>query len=219
MAAFRTHMTVGLIVGYIASAWVVMTQWIVTPFTPFGLFLAVCIGSLLPDIDSDHSKPFSIIFGCLSMIGGSVVFFYFLQHHIISWMYWIAIPPLTALIIRYGLGKLFQKYTVHRGIFHSIPALGIATLATPLVLASFRLASQDVIAISLGVGLGFLSHLILDELYSTIDFEGHRIKPKKSLGTALAFTGPSKKVTLAAYLLLAALIVYNRWLLLDIFGR
>ncbi len=218
MAAFQTHLTAGLIVGYVAGAFAVITQWIVAPFTPFCMFIAACIGSFLPDLDSDHSKPFTIVFNCMAIIAGSVTFFYFLQKPTIAWVHWVALPPLVAGVTRYGIGKIFQEYTVHRGIFHSIPALGIAMLATPVALFSFRLAVPDVTAISLAVGSGFLSHLILDEIYSIVDFEGRRIKPKKSLGTALTLTGSSKRVTLVAYILLVALVIYNRHLLMDLFS-
>ena len=34
------------------------------------------------------------------------------------------------LVIRYGLSSAFKHYTVHRGMFHSIPAALIAGLAS-----------------------------------------------------------------------------------------
>ncbi len=209
MAAFRTHVTAGLVVGYIAGAFAVITHSIVAQFTPFAMFAAAFIGSFLPDSDSDHGKPFNIIFSMAAAVGGSIAFYYFLQKPAIPWTYWILVPPIVALAIRYGIGKIVQKFTRHRGIFHSIPAILIATLTTPLALMSFQLGEQDVIAISFSVGLGFLSHLVLDEVYSTVNFDGLKWKPKKSLGSALAFTAPSKKATVAAYLLLIGLIIFN----------
>ncbi len=214
MANFKTHVTAGLVVGYIAGAFAVITKLIFTQLTPLAMFAAGFIGSFLPDLDSDHGKPFSIIFSIAAVTGGCIAFYSFLQRPAIPWYYWIAIPPAIALLIRYGVGEIFQRFTRHRGIFHSIPALGIATLTTPFVLIFFDLLSRDVIAISLSVGLGFLSHLVLDEVYSTVNFEGLKWKPKRSLGTALAFTAPSKTVTVGAYILLIALIVLN-WPLIE----
>ena len=42
--------------------------------------------------------------------------------------------------------------------------------------------------LSVGVAVGFLSHLILDELYS-VQWDGTRVKLKRSAGTALKFMG------------------------------
>lgn len=219
MAAFQTHVTVGLVVGYIAGLFAVVTQWIVAPFMPLCMFAAAFIGSFLPDLDSNYSKPFNIVFSHAAIIGGSAVFFYFTLHKTIPWFYWAIIPPVVSLVIRYGIGKIFQRFTTHRGIFHSIPGIFIVTLATPPVISYIPLASKDVIAISFSVGIGFLSHLVLDEIYSVIQFEGikMKIKVKRSFGTAMTFTCSSKPATLAAYFLLAVLIYYNRQLLVEVF--
>ena len=219
MAAFQTHVTVGLIVGYIAGLFAVVTQWIVAPFMPLCMFAAAFIGAFLPDLDSNYSKPFNIVFSHAAIIGGSAVFFYFTLQKTIPWFYWAMIPPVTAFVIRYGVGKIFQKFTVHRGIFHSIPGIFIATLATPPVISYIPLASKDVIAIALSVGIGFLSHLVLDEICSIIRFEGFKmkIKVKRSFGTAMTFTSSSKPVTFAVYFLLVVLICYNRQLLTEVF--
>ena len=60
--------------------------------------------------------------------------------------------------------EIFKRYTVHRGMWHSIPAC----LACGL-LAFLIVAGQD-LAIRLfkagAVSLGFLSHLVLDEIWS-----------------------------------------------------
>ena len=52
--------------------------------------------------------------------------------------------------------------------------------------------------------LGFLSHLLLDEIYS-VDFNGIRIKLKASAGSAFKFFSPSVWGTAACYALLGAL--------------
>ena len=216
MAAFQTHVTAGLIVGYAAGTLAVLTRWAVAPLTPFAMFAAGCIGAFLPDMDSDSGKPFNIIFSLLAVVGGSILFLHILSQPPLPWYYWVAFPPLAALGIRYGIGRIFQKYTAHRGIFHSIPAALIVTLAAPLALRSFHLTDRDLFAIAVSVGLGYLSHLILDEVYSVVNFEGLKIKPKKSLGTALNFVEESKTVTAAAYVILAALLFLQRDFLIAV---
>ena len=52
--------------------------------------------------------------------------------------------------------------------------------------------------------IGFLSHLLLDEIYS-VDFSGLKPKLNKYAGSALKFASPSRKATGLTYLLLLAL--------------
>jgi len=66
----------------------------------------------------------------------------------------------------------------------------------------------------LGVGLGFLAHLVLDEIYSAVDFDGLSFGPKSSFGTALTLTSPSRIVTISAYLALGTLVFMN-WPLIQ----
>jgi membrane-bound metal-dependent hydrolase YbcI (DUF457 family) len=216
MAAFRTHVTVGLAVGYIVSAAAVITQWISLPLTPLLMFFASFIGSFSPDLDSDSGTSFDIVFTLFAFTGGGIAFYYGLQQTRLPWTYWLIIPPAVVVFIRYGVGNIFQKFTTHRGIFHSVPATLITMFSTPVLLQTFPLPVNDVAAIAFSVGAGFLSHLVLDEIYATVNFEGLKFKPKKSLGSALAFTKSSKTITIIAYVILVALIVYNLPLLSEL---
>jgi len=209
MAAFRTHVRAGLVVGYLGGIVAVMNQWISLQATPLLMFAAAFVGSFLPDLDSDSGTPFDIVFDLFAFTGGCISFYYCLQQTNRLWTYWLAIPPAVVIFIRYGVGAIFQKFTVHRGIFHSIPMAMIVTLSMPVLLNSFPLPARDLAAIALSVGAGYVSHLVLDEVYATVNFEGLKFSPKKSLGTALALAAPSKPVTIVAYILLVALIVYN----------
>ena len=56
------------------------------------------------------------------------------------------------------------------------------------------------------VMIGFMSHLILDEIWS-IDFSGGRIKFKSSFGTAMKFWGESMPSNLLTYTILAVTTV------------
>lgn len=213
MAAFRAHVTTGLTVGYVLGAVVGFNRGVSLETTPVLMCIAAFVGSFLPDVDSDSGTPFDIVFNLFAFVGGGIAFWACLQQTALSPAILLFIPPATAFGIRYGIGELFQRFTRHRGIFHSLPAALIATLLVPVLLQMFLLPSRDVIAISISVGLGYLSHLALDEIYSTINFEGKQFRPKKSLGTALSLTSSTKSVTLVTYLLLVSLILYN-WPLL-----
>ena len=215
MAAFRAHLSAGLVVGYLAGVASVIIQWATAPFTALLVFFATCVGSLLPDLDSDHSTPFSITFGMLSVLAGSFAFAYCMQQpHSETWILWFGIPPVVALLVRYGVGLIFQTFTVHRGIFHSLPMAIIVTGGTAVALKPFNLPLTDLLAISLGVGMGFLAHLVLDEVCAAVNFDGLRIETKKSFGTALTLTSPSLVATVSAYLVLGTLVVLN-WPLIQ----
>lgn len=216
MASFRTHVTVGVIVGYAAGVVAVLMHWFTLHLTPLAMCSAGMIGSFLPDVDSDSGKPVELIFTLCAAIGGGLTFYYLLSQNSLPWGVLLIAPPAVYFAIRYGIGEIFRRFTHHRGIFHSVPSLLIATLLTPIGLQPFGLPVYDVVVIALSVGIGFFSHLLLDEIYATVNLEGHKISPKSSFGSALKFVAPSKRVTLAAYVLLLLLILYN-WPLLNEF--
>ena len=87
--------------------------------------------------------------------------------------------------IRYGAAYVFKRLTVHRGMFHSIPAMLIAGLVTFLRLPP----PADSAAPPVGgaVMIGFLSHLLLDELCS-VDFRGLKPKLNQFAGKCLKFS-------------------------------
>jgi membrane-bound metal-dependent hydrolase YbcI (DUF457 family) len=217
MADFNAHISAGLIVGYAGGAMAAINGWTTAHLTPFMIFAASGVGSFLPDLDCDSGKPLELVFGILSVLGGSLSFLYLLNSRNAPWPYWVAIPPIVALLIRYGVSHVFQKFTTHRGIFHSIPMLLIFVLLCAMALRRLQWTQADAFAISMGLGGGFLSHLLLDELCSVFDLSTFSFQPKRSLGTALCFTGLTVQTTLAAYALLVGLAWYNwswvnRWL-------
>jgi hypothetical protein len=94
-------------------------------------------------------------------------------------------------------------------MFHSVPALLIATIGAYMLIDKYDLPGQDKIIISLALGAGFLGHLVLDEIKSSVGFHGIIYRPKKSLGTALKLFSHSKKITALAYLILFFLVYIN----------
>ena len=112
------------------------------------------------------------------------------------------------LFIRFGLTKFIQAYTVHRGMWHSIPAAAIAGLVT------FWLCScpeQHVQLYKAGaVVAGFVWHLILDEIYA-VQARGIRLRTKKSFGTALKMFSKSPWANISTYgkLIIMIAIVMN----------
>jgi len=159
------------------------------------------LGGLLPDLDSDSGVPVRELFGLAATII-PLLLLPRLRLLGLSVEQTIVLLALIYLFIRYGIANVFKRYTVHRGMFHSIPGMLIAGLGLFLVYNTGNELVRWFVAG--GVMLGFLSHLVLDELCS-VDFMGARIRLNKFAGSALKFWSPSALATFIAYLLLFGL--------------
>src|SRR5438046_1031157 len=162
------------------------------------------LGGVLPDLDSDSGVPVRELFG-LAAAAAPFLLFGRLQAGGFTLEQTIVVCVAVYLLIRYGVSALFKRWTVHRGMFHSIPAMLIAGLLVYLLYPS----RDENLRLYLGGGvmLGFLSHLVLDELCS-VDFIGVTVRLNKFAGSALKFGSPSRGATLTCYLILAALLAY-----------
>ena len=107
------------------------------------------------------------------------------------------------VIIRFGIGEILRRYTVHRGMWHSIPAAFIAGLATAFI-CSCDSPTNRLFKVC-AVIIGYHVHLALDEFYSIQWYRG-RIRLKKSFGTALKFWGPDPWTNAAVFGKLALLV-------------
>jgi membrane-bound metal-dependent hydrolase YbcI (DUF457 family) len=200
MASYQGHLSVSGTLGVCYGAlgiWGWGLDW-----GPACLGLGVTtLGGVLPDLDSDSGVPQRELFG---LAAAAVAFLALrpLEEHGYALEERAVLAGAVYPFVRYGLREIFGRLTVHRGMFHSIPALFIAGLAVflldhgPSPLARLVLAG--------GTMLGFLSHLLLDELWA-IDFMGFRLRLNRFAGSALKLFSPSWPATLIAYLVLAAL--------------
>lgn len=210
MAGFHTHISVGVIVGIINVLLVVAFS--LAPVHIGFLMLvigAAGVGSVLPDMDSDTGVPYHVAFGSLSFVAAifACVFAwrYFPAHYGI-----IIAAPITALFVVWAVvGPVFKKCTRHRGMMHSIPM----ALIVGMVLFSFaaRLGFSDWFSFLLGVSMaiGFLSHLLLDELYSLLNPHGKHFVPNKAFGTAFKLFSSYTLSTALTYIVLITLLVGN----------
>ncbi len=202
MANFNTHLQVGAIVsGVIATS--LMAADLATP-SQMGLYAVLgTIGSLLPDIDSDNSTPIKLFINAVSIWLGFVALALWAQDY--SLIEIIILWTAVYLGIRYGIFTIFTYITVHRGIIHSVPAAVFFWFCTTILLDNLSDAS---ILVSWTGGfmvfLGFLTHLILDEVYS-VDL--YNMTYKKSFGTALKFYSfRNTKMTMATLALYATVV-------------
>lgn len=185
MAGYREHITVsgtlGLAYGFAAAG---MFAFSITQSMIAGIL--TWIAGMLPDLDSSTGRPIKELFGLTAALAPLLL----LQHTSnlgISGDRAMLFALLLYGAVRYGGATLLSAVTVHRGMFHSIPALIIAAEITFLCYYSPSLRVRTLMG--LGVALGFLSHLVLDEMYS-VQWDGTRVRLKRSAGSALKFFGP-----------------------------
>ena len=202
MADFKTHLSVaGTLSGVLAIG--CLHTGLAEPKDALLFFAMGTVGGILPDIDSDHSIPVNILFGCLAILAAFFSVFSKVGTYSIveSILLWLAV----FVIVRYLVFELFKRFTVHRGVFHSLlAAVFFCFLSATLLYDAFALSS--VLAWLSGgfILVGYLIHLLLDELYS-VDMMGVRLK--KSFGTALkpvSFTYVKASIALIA----ATLVLY-----------
>ncbi|MDD5627027.1 MAG: metal-dependent hydrolase [Patescibacteria group bacterium] len=217
MASFKTHISFGIILGIVAMVAVLFYTSLASGFLFSVLFfLAIVLGSFLPDFDSDESMPFQIVFGLAALVSAAIILIYFYKQDPHNFKFLIGAPLAVFIFVRFILGAIFKKFTHHRGIFHSLPMMGAAALSALLIFSQFNFSPREKILLAGGVGLGFLGHLILDELKSATRFRGIFLIPSHSLGSALKLVSRSRIATVFLYLILAVLIGSN-WPILKQF--
>ncbi len=199
MANFRTHITVSTAAG-IAYGLAGYSGGL--PWDSCLLAAGLCsAGGILPDLDSDSSVPLRETVSFTAAVAPMLLLDRW-RHLGASTDLVILLGGVLYLAIRFVLFPLLRWYTVHRGMFHSIPAALICGelvwLLTDDPTPSGRLYKAA------AATLGYLVHLGLDELYS-FQRRGVFIRRKRSSGTALKWWGPSLWANITTYGKLALL--------------
>lgn len=180
MANFNTHIAVGATVSGIAATACMGAN--IAPSNDVLIYFSLgTLGSVLPDLDSDNSVLLQIIFHILSVFFAFTIMFklagdYSLVESMLIWF-------LCYLGIQVGVFNIFKRFTVHRGIFHSIPAGALAWLLVTFI--TYQIVGFSPLRAWMAgffVFIGYITHLVLDELYS-VDINNKKIK--KSFGSAL----------------------------------
>lgn len=200
MADFQTHITTSTIIGlgYGIAGYFGMGL----PVQTCALAAGLCGASgMLPDLDSDSGVPVRETTTLAAAIAPMLMMERFGR---LGWSHETMTVAGGAmyLVIRFGVAEIFKRYTVHRGMWHSLPAAAVAGLLAYLVCS----CDDGVLRWykALAVVTGFLSHLVLDELWS-IDILMGRLRFKKSFGTAIKLWGDSWWANLSTYAKLMAL--------------
>jgi hypothetical protein len=214
MADFKTHISVSTVTGIAYGVWGYQCG---APLETAILAGGLCsVSGMLPDLDSDSGRPVQE----MSAFAAAIIPMLMLERfEDFGWPRESIVLAAAAIYaaIRFGVAEVFKRYTVHRGMWHSIPACIACGLLAFLIVAGHDLAIRTFKAGA--VSLGFFSHLLLDELWS-FKLRSGRLNVKRSFGTALKFFGNNSWANASVYgklIVLAALAVGDP-MLMNHFG-
>jgi membrane-bound metal-dependent hydrolase YbcI (DUF457 family) len=201
MAGYKTHITVSgaLGVGYGVAG--VM----VAGFTPVEGALAGVLtwfSGMLPDLDSASGRPVREVFSLLAAFAPFAMMGHLMEWSHNSYEMTTLLAVLLYVGIRYGGQAVLNRTAVHRGMFHSIPAM---LITAEIAFLGFRSSTLGVkLMMASGAALGFFSHLVLDEIYA-VEWSGVHVRLNKFAGSAVKFVGNRFMPNVITYSLLMVL--------------
>ena len=204
MANFRAHLSVSTLLGLGYGGAALMRYDV--PLPSCVLAAGLCgLSGMLPDIDSGPGRPLREITTLLAAVVPTMLY-----HQAtglgLSPESMILLGAALYALIRFGLAEVLKRCTVHRGMFHSLPAVAIFGELAFLALRGEGPALGGFLAG--GVVLGAASHLVLDEL-ADVTWHG-RLLQGKGFGAAIKFFGHDWLLNLLVYAVLGGLT----WLVL-----
>ena len=205
MADFRTHMSISTVAGVLYG---VAGYQSGIPLTTCLLAGGLCsVSGMLPDLDSESGRPLREATTLAAAVVPMLMVDRF--HRMgLSHESMVLAAAVVYIGIRFVLTEVFRRYTVHRGMWHSLPAAAIVGMVAFLVMSTEDISLRMFKTVA--VVLGFVSHLILDEIWS-VDYRKGQYQFKSSFGTALKLWGNSRWANYATYLKVAVLafLVYQ----------
>jgi membrane-bound metal-dependent hydrolase YbcI (DUF457 family) len=201
VAGFRTHIAFSGVVGVVYGGVAVQPLGFDTDAAVLAAGLTAA-GGMLPDLDHDFGSPVKEMFGLAAAIV-PLLLVPRMVHAGLTREAILAGILFGYIFIRYIVAAVFRRVTVHRGMYHSIPAMWISGLVVYLAYDSPDRAVRLLLAG--GVMLGFFSHLLLDEVYS-VDWRGLKPRLKASAGSAMKFVSSSFAATVVCYTILGGLL-------------
>lgn len=208
MADFRTHAAFGVGLGIVSATVAASFGLVSGPTILVPIFLAAAIGAVAPDIDSDSGVPFHVAFGALSIVSGGFI----LSSRLAVGAPWAEAAGFgvgASLVVWFVAGGMFKQLTIHRGMAHSLPAAFLSGLVVFFAAGKLSFGEVDGFLLGTSAMAGYLVHLVLDEVYAAVDFEGKRFFPSRALGTSLKLSSASRVATVATYLCIGVLLYGN----------
>lgn len=215
MAGFKTHITTSSVLGV---GYTGLGVYLGLPIESSLIAGGMCgIGGMLPDIDSDSGVPFRESMGFAAAIVPVLLLSRFSDLGL-NFEQMVLVCGAMYLFVRFGVARLLARYTVHRGMFHSIPAAltfaGVAFLLSDYADLNLRYFKAA------GLLLGVMSHLLLDEIYA-VEWKGGRWRFKKSFGTAMKLWGKSAWANISTYgkLIIVGLMILGEPMVMERYGH
>ena len=215
MADFRTHITTSSAIGVIYGV-AGHLHWQI-PIPTCVVASSLCgLAGMLPDMDSDSGHAQREIMTFAAAVTPMLMISRFAQMGL-DHEQMVIVAGCVYIMVRFGLGEILRRYTVHRGMFHSIPAAIIAGMAATLI-CSCEVMSYRMFKVA-AVVIGYLIHLGLDELWA-VEFRWGRLRLKNSFGTAFKLFSQRWFPNVFTYGLLAlvAALIYHDPALMEYFG-
>ncbi len=136
MAGFRTHFSTSTFVG--AAYGLAGNALYEIPLPVAAVAGGLCsVAGILPDVDSDSGKPVREI-SCFASAVIPLLLIPRLQQQGLSSESLALAGGCIYILVRFGFFELLRRYTVHRGMWHSIPAALVAGLITALLCTDLR---------------------------------------------------------------------------------
>jgi membrane-bound metal-dependent hydrolase YbcI (DUF457 family) len=199
MADFKTHVSFGIALGILGTIGIVSVSLSSGPGLLLAAFVAATLGSVLPDIDSDSGVPYHVTFGSLALVAGALAFAEYSRYGAVDWRSFLYYAVGTAVFVWIVVGTVFKHFTKHRGMAHSIPAAILTGLCTFMLCSRFAFDDTDAFLIGSAASIGYLIHLVLDEVYAATNFNGVIFSPSRSLGSALKLFSNSLITNIVMY--------------------
>jgi len=200
MASFRTHISFSTALGvaYGGVAGVLYDVPVPTCILAGGL---CSVSGMLPDLDSHAGRPLRESMSLAAAVISMMITHRFRRFGMSPESAILAAAGVY-LLVRFGAAELLRRFTVHRGMFHSLPAAAVFGLL------EFLLAPSEDVQLRMYLGgavvIGYVSHLLLDELWS-VEVHRGRLRLKPTFGTAMKLFSRAWGPTLLVYLQLLVL--------------
>ncbi len=204
MAGFSTHVTVSTTLG-VAYGAVGYTQGM--PLVTCAVGAGLCgVAGMLPDLDGDTGVPVRETLALAAAVVPALLVETFQGWGLSGESMALALVAVY-LLMRFGVGGIFKRTTRHRGMWHSIPAALNVGLLVFLICSPQAL---EVRCFKAGAAvLGFLSHLLLDEIWCV---DVLRFRFKRSCGTAMKLWSarPWPNLLTYAQLFILTVVAYHQ---------
>ena len=173
MPGYKTHITWSSVAGVGLAGVARLVYNVPLHQAVFGGLLC-SLGGVLPDIDSNNSRAYR---RCIATISGTSVLL--LANRLRDFNLEPEAVVITCVavyfFITYVVGGVVQKFTVHRGMCHSIP---FAIIASEIIFILSSGSMQLRLFKAASIFIGVLIHLMLDEFNSIRILDNSRSSPR-----------------------------------------